>query len=450
VAVSAQIETIRTARGVDDRSFPDADAFCDWVRHHRLFAEDAVVTVARAPGRLDVLGGIADYSGSLVLELPIAAAALVAAQVQDDGRVVAVSGSRRIELSAQELLVPSLDRLSRRLAGDDAWGAYVLGPIALLLREEGLALPGLRLLVSSSVPEGKGLGSSAAVGVATLQAAADSLGCSLPPRRIALLAQRAEQAVAGAPCGAMDQMTAVCGEAGHLLALLCRPADVMGAIALPSPLTVWGIDSGMKHAVSGAAYGRARCASFMGKALLGCDEPYLASLDPFDVDEGRLPEVLWGKEFLELRDGVDDPFSVVEPDVLYPVRAATMHPIEEQQRVQMFVDLLTEPVTPRRAQRLGELLFQSHAGYSRCGLGTARTDALAHAVRRAGWKRGLAGARISGGGSGGTVVVLGREDAEPTVRALAERLGAGLVSGSSAGAAAFGLRHLEPAPAPSG
>jgi galactokinase len=429
---------------VPERQFPDADDFCERARRDRLFSSEIGISVARAPGRLDVLGGFADYSGSLVLELPIASAALVAAQLQFDGRVLVVSGVRRIAVPARDLLELPLDTLSRRLSGPDAWAAYVLGPVALLAREHGLALLGLRLLVSSNVPEGKGLGSSAAVAVATLQAVAASLRCRVPPRRLALLAQRAEQLVAGAPCGAMDQMTAVCGEAGELLALVCRPAEVAGSIALPPPLAVWGIDSGVAHAVSGVMYRRVRCAAFMGKALLGCAD-YLASLDPSDVDVARLPERLSGREFLRLHEGVEDPFSVVEPEVVYPVRAATLHPIEEQLRVRKFGELLSKPLSRRRADLLGELLYQSHVSYSRCGLGSPRTDALVHAVRRVGWQQGLVGARISGGGSGGSVVVLGREDAEPSVRALAEQLGAGLVSGSSAGAAAFGVRELEPA-----
>jgi galactokinase len=103
-------------------------------------------------------------------------------------------------------------------------------------------------------------------------------------------------------------------------------------------------------------------------------------------------------------------------------------------------------VTDRRARELGELMAESHTGYSACGLGTARTDAIVEAARKAGWARGLAGARVSGGGSGGTVVVLGREDAEPLVREIAQELGAGLVGGSSAGAEGFGVRVLARAP----
>ena len=114
---------------------------------------------------------------------------------------------------------------------------------------------------------------------------------------VALCGQRAEQLLAGAPCGVMDQMTATYGAAGELLAILCRPADVAGSQALPSGLAVWGIDSGARHTVSGSPYRRARCASFIGKALLGLDVEYLAEVDRSELDVERLPELLAGAEF---------------------------------------------------------------------------------------------------------------------------------------------------------
>ena len=304
-------------------------------------------------------------------------------------------------------------------------------------------MAGLRVLVSSEVPEGKGLASSAAIGVAVLQAVAACLDRAPEPRRLALLGQRAEQLLAGAPCGVMDQLTAAFGERGHLLLLLCRPAEIIRSIPLPPPLEVWGIDSGIPHAVAGAAYRRARCAAFMGKALLGCQHDYLTELDPSEVDAELLPESLTGADFLRRHRGIDDQAVAVEPDVAYPVRAATMYPLEEQARVGTFAEVLTQPVTDERARLLGELMRASHAGYSRCGLGTQGTDHLVEAVRRAGWARGLAGARASAGGSGGTVVVLGRREAGPLVRSIAAEVGADIVGGSSSGAVSFGVRMLQ-------
>jgi L-arabinokinase len=410
------------------------------VRASAYFAPGEPVAVARAPGRLDVLGGIADYSGSLVLEFPVAVAALAAAQRARDGQVVAVSGGRRLAVDVAALAGASLDELAERFRGRDAWGAYVLGPIALLLREERLVPSGLRLLVSSEVPEAKGVGSSAAVEVAVLSAAAACLDVETEPHRLALVGQRAEQIFAAAPCGPMDQLTAMHGEIGCLLAVLCRPAEVVAALPLPRPLAVWGIDSGLRHAVSGDAYRRVRCAAFMGKALLGSDTGYLAELDRAEVAAQALPERLLGVDFLRLHGGIADPLSTVEPRVAYPVRAATLFPLEEHARALEFVALLERRLTDGAVARLGELLYQSHDGYSRCGLGVERTDEIVDAVRAAGPRCGLYGARVSGGGSGGTVVVLARDDAEPRVRAIAESLGAGLVGGSSPGAARYGVR----------
>jgi galactokinase len=429
-------------RSPSDTGYSEADTFCVGARGHSLFLPEEPIVVARAPGRFDVLGGIADYAGGLVLGFPIGQAVLAAAQVATDGQVIAVSGPRRIAVPAVDLVEAPLDELAGRFAGRDSWAAYVLGPVALLVREERLEITGLRLLVSSSVPEGKGLGSSAAVEIAVAQATAGALGHSLEPRRLALLGHRAEQLVALAPCGPMDQMTATYGEEAHILALSCRPAEVVGSLALPEGITLWGIDSGARHAVRDAPYRRARCAAFMGKALLGVGAGYLTELRPEEIEAGRLPERMTGAEFLRLRDGVEDEMSTVEPAVEYPVRAATLHPVEEQVRVELFLRVLQEPVTRRRARVLGELMAASHASYSRCGLGTPATDRIVEAVRDAGWERGLVAARVSGGGCGGTVVVLGREEAEPVVRRLANELGAGIAVGTSAGAASFGTRTL--------
>jgi len=426
---------------LDEAIAADADAFCRRVGASAFFAAGAPVAVARAPGRLDLLGGIADYSGGLVLELPLRAAAFVAAQRTEDGRVVAVSGGRRVSVAAEAVAHASLDELAASLTGRDAWAAYALGPLALLVRLHDLPLGGLRLLVSSTIPEGKGLGSSAALEIAVLQASSAALGSRSDPRELALLGQQAEQIFAGAPCGAMDQMAVMHGEAGRLLALLCRPAEIVASVPLPDALSAWAIDSGLPHAVSGAAYRRVRCAAFMGRALLDCDVDHLAELELADVDARRLPERMLGADFLRLREGITDPVSAVEAAVEYPVRAATLFPIEEHARARELLTLLDD-VSDDGLARIGELMYESHAGYSRCGLGVPRTDEIVEAVREAGPAHGLVGARISGGGSGGAVVVLGRPDALPHARAIAESLGAGLVGGSSPGAARFGVRFV--------
>ena len=109
-------------------------------------------------------------------------------------------------------------------------------------------------------------------------------------------------------------------------------------------------------------------------------------------------------------------------------------------------------MTERRLEQLGELMYQSHASYSACGLGSSGTDRLVALVRDAGPRLGFYGAKITGGGSGGTVAVLGRRGADigPIANAYAEETGRPprIFSGSSPGAAASGHTRLSVVDAP--
>jgi len=130
------------------------------------------------------------------------------------------------------------------------------------------------------------------------------------------------------------------------------------------------------------------------------------------------------------------------------VRAATRHPIDEHQRVREFARSLPTANSTAERERLGGLMFASHASYSACGLGSDATDEIVDAVRALGSPSGFFGAKISGGGGGGTVAVLARTAALPRLRALAGDYAAKtgrasrLFAGSSAGAAALPARRI--------
>jgi L-arabinokinase len=354
----------------------------------------------------------------------------------------------------------------------DHWAAYAAGAFLVLMRERGADFArGADILISSQVPEGKGVSSSAALEVSVMQAIAHAFDCEIPPYELAFLCQKVENLIAGAPCGVMDQMTAACGEADRLLALLCQPGEVKGMVKLPGELRVWGIDSGIRHAVAGADYGTVRTAAFMGYRMIAeiaglrasetekiglveIDDPkwngYLANVTPAEFEAHfarQLPETLTGSEFLKRYEGITDPVTTVKPDVLYPIYQATRHPVYEHARVRAFAEILENWSNIDRVQELGELMYQSHDSYSACGLGSSGTDAIVRLVREAGIDKGLYGAKITGGGSGGTVAILGKRDAEKSVNELCEKYAAQtghkpiVICGSSPGAGAFG--HLK-------
>jgi L-arabinokinase len=120
--------------------------------------------------------------------------------------------------------------------------------------------------------------------------------------------------------------------------------------------------------------------------------------------------------------------------------------VYEHSRVRAFAHLLREPANAERNEQLGELMYESHASYSACGLGSAGTDLLVNLVRESGARSGLSGAKITGGGSGGTVAILGSRNAEAAVRHIAAsyqqavRYEPYVFAGSSPGSAVFG--HL--------
>jgi galactokinase len=384
--------------------------------------------IARAPGRLDVMGGIADYSGARVLELPLACATTATVQRQAARHCdIASHRGERWDRFSIDLPLAEPDELASwfRQHETERWAAYVVGVVQALLARSGVA-GGLTILIESTVPEGKGVASSAALEVAVATAVAASCEITIPPTELAMLCQRVENQVVGAPCGIMDQMTSACGKRDKLLQLLCRPGLIEGYIEVPAGYRFYGIDSGVSHAVSGTDYGTVRTAAFMGVRILQQEcrwgGAYLAVLTPaeFAQLEHVLPEEMMGSDFLDRYGGISDNATTVSPERRYPVRQAATHPVYEHARVNRFTQLLAQlPDRPEAAGMLGNLMYAAHASYSACGLGSDATDQLVAWVKAAGPERGLFGAKITGGGSGGTVAVFGTSAAEPVVREIA-------------------------------
>ena len=446
---------------------PDTRRFIKRLEQLQFFSP-AEVLVSRAPGRIDLMGGIADYSGSLVLQWPIAAATHVAIQLHDTPsiQISSLAASPKDPNRAFEGSVGDFESngspvdyttARRMFQSDRHWAAYVAGAFLVLMHERDYRFErGAKILIGSKVPEGKGVSSSAALEVAAMTAIAAAYNIEVSPLEVAFLSQKVENLIAGAPCGVMDQMTSACGESDRLLALLCQPGELQGTIRLPDELAIWGLDSGIRHSVAGVDYGAVRTAAFMGLRMIAeVDEAdrhgYLANITPDEFDENfasQLPSQMSGADFLERYDGIADSVTSVDPNQTYPVFAATRHPVYEHARVKQFAETLRNWQGSRDGWSLGDLMYESHESYSACGLGSSATDELVRLVREAAEERGLYGAKITGGGSGGTVAVLGQRSAQPTIEAIAKRYAQRtghqplIISGSSPGAGQFGILKL--------
>jgi len=356
------------------------------------------VTSGWASGRLDLLGGVADYSGALVLEVPTAAGTTVTAEPAEPPAALAIGDT---VLTADELCTLAAlpyPEMRDAIAHLPRWTHYAVGVALVLVRHGVIDIPRAHLTVTSDLPQSVGLSSSAALEVATARA----LGAGhLDPLPLALLCQEAENHVVGAPCGVMDQVTVAMGQSGAVLPILCRPAAVGAPITIPTGLEVVGWPTGAEHDVSGVPYRRARVAAFMGKRLVeeqtGRVVDWVTELPAHAVDD--LPEALEGWAFLERWGPTDDTVTTVDPDLTYPVRAATAFGVEEHARTNHARDALVAGDAPI----LGALMAGSHAGYDAMGLGHPAATATVEAAVAT---PGVHGARSSGGGSGGTVVVL--------------------------------------------
>lgn len=267
--------------------------------------------------------------------------------------------------------------------------------------------------------------------------------------RVAAMCQRVENEVVGAPCGIMDQAASTAGEAGGLMRIVCQPHTLQAPLRLPGGVRAIGINSNVKHSVGGGQYGKTRCAAFMGHKivlekmrLMGANagrkmiaDPmngYLANLPLDDYKKyfrPYLPETIKGGQFLLQYGPSIDKATAVEPDTQYHVQSATDHHVFEAHRVREFVRYLEEagPMTPDDPARkllldkAGHLMYASHISYTKdAKLGADECDLLVDLARRR-EPAGLYGAKITGGGSGGTVAIL-CDDGETADAAIADIL----------------------------
>ncbi|MFJ6984955.1 MULTISPECIES: galactokinase [unclassified Streptomyces] len=324
-----------------------------------------------APGRVNLIGEHTDYNDGFVMPFALPHTAVAAVARRDDG--VLRLHSADVEGGVAEL---ALDALAP--GGDHDWTAYPAG-VVWALREAGHPVTGADVHLASTVPAGAGLSSSAALEVVVALALNDLYGLGLPRWQLARLCQRAENVYVGAPTGIMDQTASACCEAGHALFLDTRDLTQK---QIPFDLAAEGlrllvVDTQVKHAHSGGEYGKRRAGCEKGAALLGVDALR-------DIPYAGLGAALE-------RLAPDDPDG--------EVRRLVRHVVTEDERVERVVALLEAG----DARAIGPVLDEGHASLrDDFRVSCPELDLVVDTARTA----GALGARMTGGGFGGSAIVL--------------------------------------------
>ena len=340
--------------------------------------------VARAPGRVNLIGEHTDYNEGLVLPCAIDRATFVAAAGRSDGRVRVVSEGYA---DAAEFTAAAPVR-----RGD--WVDYVAGPF-FAFAERGLAAPGLDLAIASDVPRGAGLSSSAALAVAVACALREGSGQALSARDLAELAHRAETGFVGVPCGVMDQMASALGEPDAALRIDCRTLATETVPIAGGDAALLVVHSGVHRRLAAGGYAQrvAECRAALAQARAAGVAPRARALR--DLSPADLPA-------LE---------RALEP---IPFRRAR-HVITENARVDRFAGALRAGDLPAAGALLREAMASLRDDYA---VSTRELDALCAAGDGT---PGCYGSRLTGAGWGGCTLHLVRSDAAERV---AESVGA--------------------------
>ncbi|MEU9011341.1 galactokinase [Streptomyces sp. NPDC048479] len=330
-----------------------------------------------APGRVNLIGEHTDYNDGFVMPFALPHTTVVTAARRDDG--VLRLHSANVEGGPVELRVGDL----APARGAGGWTDYPAG-VVWALREAGHPAGGADLYYESTVPTGAGLSSSAALEVVTALALNDLYELGLERWRMARLCQRAENVYVGAPTGIMDQTASACCTDGHALHLDTRD---LSQRQIPFDLAALGlellvVDTRVKHAHSDGEYGKRRAGCEAGAAALGV--PALR-----DVPYEGLAQAL---------DRLDDP----------EVRGLVRHIVTENHRVERVIGLLEAG----EVRAIGPVLTEGHASLrDDFRVSCPELDLVVDTSLAA----GALGARMTGGGFGGSAIVLTDVPTTPTV-----------------------------------
>jgi galactokinase len=335
--------------------------------------------IVRAPGRVNLIGEHTDYNDGFVLPIAIDRAAWVAASPREDARATV----RALDMNNDEKGFA----VGETPSSPGGWADYPAG-VAWALQDADYELVGINAVLTSDVPVGSGLSSSAAIEVAFAYTWDQLGGLGIPLADLALLCQKAENDYVGVNCGIMDQMISACGQAGHAMMLDTRDMD-RGYFSMPEGIAVVVADSKVRRSLSTSAYNTRRSQCEEAVRVLQTHDPEIKALR--DVS-------------LEALNAHRDEMS----DVVY---RRARHVVTENARVLAFSRKLYDG----DLTDVGALLVKGHRSLrDDYEVSIPELDTLVEAAVEV---EGCYGARLTGAGFGGCIIALAAEDAVPDVEA---------------------------------
>ncbi|MFW6337016.1 MAG: galactokinase [Phycisphaeraceae bacterium] len=327
---------------------------------------------AAAPGRVNLIGEHTDYNDGFVLPMAIQRSCLALGAPREDrtARVFSTNMDAGFEIEVTPELAP----------GEPKWSNYVRGAVAGCLGQ-GLDPGGFDMAVDSTVPAGGGLSSSAALEVATTTLIEAMTGRRINPVAKALLCQHAEHHFAGMPCGIMDQFISTMGRSGAAMLIDCRSRQVKLVQMSDPSIAVLIVNSNVKHELTSGEYAarRAQCAEAC--RALGVDSLRDATAELLEEKRGAMEEVIFRR---------------------------ARHVITENQRTRD----AAAAITAGDWRDVGELMLASHASLrDDYEVSCRELDLLVELTAPHRAEGNVIGARMTGGGFGGCIVALVKQDA---------------------------------------
>ncbi|MGI5139472.1 MULTISPECIES: galactokinase [unclassified Streptomyces] len=339
-----------------------------------------------APGRVNLIGEYTDFNEGFVMPFALPHTAVAAVSRRTDGVLRLHSadiGGPVVELRVDEL----------RPLTNTSWAAYPAG-VVWVLREAGHVITGADLHLSSTVPTGAGLSSSAALEVVTALAFNDLFGLGLSRPELARLAQRAENDFVGVPCGVMDQMASACSDEGSALHLDCRDLSIrqIPFDLAAQDLALLVVDTRVKHALGDGAYAERRAGCEEGARQLGVSHLRDVAYEDLDSALARLSDER--------------------------VRRYVRHVVSDDHRVDRVVALLDAG----DVRAIGPVLTEGHVSLrDDLRISCPELDLVVETANAS----GALGARMTGGGFGGSAIVLVEASDTDTITKAIEEAFAG-------------------------